>query len=122
MRERKHDTRGAHARKERGPLRIEVNVRRMAQTMVNRDGFPAEFGADAGGEGLRYGFFRGKARGKMLVRVLHRETVGAFLIGKHARKKTFTLPFEHAADAIDFDDVAAETKQDAASRKIDVHR
>ena len=113
--------RGADLPQQDLALRVEAHERLLALTMVDGDGRPVQVWADAGGECFGHGLLRGPAGGQVLVRILDRKAVVAFLRGEDPLQKTLPMAFDHAADAFDLDQVAAEAEQNAAGREGKVH-
>ena len=113
--------RGAGLREQRVAFLVQPDEWLVPGTVINGDGTPAQFRADACGERLRDRLLRGKPRGQVQIRRLVTETIRALLLGENPLDKTLPLPLEHAPNPLDLDDIAAEAEEFAARRKNKVH-
>jgi len=108
--------RRAGAGEEGSGVFVEAHEGFLARAVIDGDGMPAEFRADAGGEGFGNGFLRGEAGGEVLVRVAHAEAVGDFAGGENAVEEGRAVAFVRGADARDVHDVRADADKRAALR------
>ena len=115
------DLRASKFAKQSLAFRVETYPGVMARAMINRDGFPTEFGPDSSGKSLGDSFFSRKPCREVFMRESRLRTVGTLLVRKNPRKKAVALSLQDTADPRNIDQVRTQSKKNAARGKVELY-